>query len=186
MLRTSINRLGAGRSVLLDADNELIGGNKTAEVYGEEGGEDVIVVETMGDVLVAVKRLDLSTNDPRRMEMAAADNRVGEANLDWDPEALQRMADQGVDLEPYFYGNELAALVESDHAAMEQLAKEQGEPLDTLEHERIPLAIVLTNAEYKRWLSLKDRTNITSDRAMIVYLLDAYGLDMPPVGEEKR
>ena len=90
MLRASIERNGAGRSVVADRNGRLIAGNKTAEA-ARDAGLPVRVVQTDGSELIIVQRTDLDLLDPRgkARELAFADNRVGEVNLDWSPEALK-------------------------------------------------------------------------------------------------
>jgi hypothetical protein len=90
MLRASIERNGAGRSVVADRNGRLIAGNKTAEA-ARDAGLPVRVVQTDGSELIIVQRTDLDLLDPRgkARELAFADNRVGEVNLDWSPDALK-------------------------------------------------------------------------------------------------
>ena len=110
-LENSIQRLGLGRSIVVDKDNRIIAGNATAEQAGSTGAaQKVVFVETDGDTLVAVRRRDLSLDDPRARELALADNRVSELNLDWDATALESMAEQGVDLSLHFTDWELEAI----------------------------------------------------------------------------
>lgn len=59
MITKSLQQFGAGRSILLDKNDRIIAGNKTHENAEEIGMEDVIVVETDGTKLVAVKRTDI-------------------------------------------------------------------------------------------------------------------------------
>ena len=69
MIRRSLEELGAGRSVVIDADNELIAGNGVYE-QAEALGLGVKVVETDGSELVVVKRTDLHTEDEKRKRLA--------------------------------------------------------------------------------------------------------------------
>jgi hypothetical protein len=108
MLTQSLERLGAGRSVLLDKAGRLIAGNKTAAKFGELGLDDVVIVPTDGKTLIAVQRTDLDIDSPEGREMALADNRVGEINLSWDVETLQGYADDGVDVGDWFTPDEMA------------------------------------------------------------------------------
>ena len=64
MIRRSLEKLGAGRSLVLDKNGRIIAGNKTAESAAEIGLEDVLIVRTRGDKLVAVLREDLDLDDP--------------------------------------------------------------------------------------------------------------------------
>lgn len=94
MLDDSLREDGAGRSILVDANNKVIAGNKTLERAVDLGIEDVIVVETDGRQLVAVKRSDLDLGEAggAARRLAYRDNRTGELDLAWDIEQIQ--ADQ--------------------------------------------------------------------------------------------
>lgn len=93
LLEKSIENNGMGRSILLDKDNNIVAGNATTEVAGEKGMEDVIVVEVTGNQMVAVKRMDLDINSKQGRELAMADNRVAEMNLEWDDDLLKQNLD---------------------------------------------------------------------------------------------
>jgi hypothetical protein len=107
LLGQSIQKLGAGRSILLDKNGRVIAGNKTVAKFGEVGLEDVVIVRTDGKKLVAVQRTDLDLDSPEGREMALADNRVSEVNLSWDTEALAEIG-QEVDLGDWFTEEEMA------------------------------------------------------------------------------
>lgn len=112
LLEKSLTRLGAGRSVLLDKNNRLIAGNKAAEVAGSIGIEDVIVIETDGTKLVAVKRTDLDLDSKQGREMALADNRISEVSYDLDLDELLNIKETfDLPLKEYFYEDELAELL---------------------------------------------------------------------------
>lgn len=100
MMRQSIERLGLGRSILLDKDNNIIAGNKTHETAEELGVDDVIIVETDGSKMVAVKRTDISLDSEKGREMALADNKTAEENIDLDYVAMREKLDNEV-LEVY-------------------------------------------------------------------------------------
>lgn len=89
MLERSLQEYGAGRSILLDKNLRVIAGNKTLEVYGEIGLEDVILIPSDGSKLVAVQRTDLDLEDEKARALAYADNRVAELDLSWSVEQLQ-------------------------------------------------------------------------------------------------
>ena len=107
LLGQSLQKLGAGRSILLDKNGRVIAGNKTVAKFGEVGLEDVVIVRTDGKKLVAVQRTDLDLDSPEGREMALADNRVSEVNLSWDTEILAEIG-QDVDLEGWFTEDEMA------------------------------------------------------------------------------
>jgi hypothetical protein len=108
MVRRSLKKLGAGRSVLVDKNGVLIAGNKTTEAAYDLGIEDAIIVPTDGSKLVVVQRtdLDLST-DAKAKELAIADNRAGEIGLAWDNAVLEELA-QDVSLDDWFTDEEKA------------------------------------------------------------------------------
>jgi hypothetical protein len=111
LLEPSLERLGAGRSIVADRNGVVIAGNKTLEQAGEMG-LDVVVVRTDGHRLVVVQRMDLdmaSADDPRARELAIADNRVSEVDMTWDPEVLLNHV-PGVELGGYFFDEELARM----------------------------------------------------------------------------
>ena len=95
LLDQSLERFGAGRSVVVDRQGVVIAGNKTVERAAEKGFP-VRVVETDGKELVVVQRKDLDLREGgRARELAIADNRISEIDLDWNPEALQAELDEG-------------------------------------------------------------------------------------------
>lgn len=84
LMEQSLRKFGLGRSILLDRNNRIIAGNKTTEKAGELGFEKVVIVETDGNTLVAVKRNDIDLDGAEGRELALADNATSEANLEWD------------------------------------------------------------------------------------------------------
>lgn len=113
-LKRSLGEYGAGRSVLIDRKGRILAGNKTAEAAAALGFDKLIVVPTDGKTLVAVQRTDLDLIDPhlrrKTQELAIADNRISEINLEWDPEIIAEIS-KDCDLSPFFSETELAKLV---------------------------------------------------------------------------
>jgi DNA modification methylase len=111
MIEQSLRQYGAGRSILIDREGRIIAGNKTVENAGAVGLEDLVVVQSDGKRLVAVQRMDLDLKrDKAAKEMAIADNRSGEINLEWAGDVLMEMG-KDIDLTPFFSAKELAAIV---------------------------------------------------------------------------
>jgi len=109
LLEQSFEKYGAGRSVLVDRHDCVIAGNKTIQAAVAAGMKSISVIETDGSSLVAVQRSDLDLNrDKKARELAIADNRVGELDLEWNPEVL---ASLDVDLRQFWNENELNALL---------------------------------------------------------------------------
>jgi hypothetical protein len=88
LIEKSFQKFGAGRSILLDKNNRIIAGNKSTENFGASGGEDVLIVESDGTKLIAVKRTDIDLDTPQGRELALADNATAKANIVWDEEII--------------------------------------------------------------------------------------------------
>lgn len=71
-LERSLRNYGAGRSILVDKDNNIIAGNGIAEAAGQMGITKTRVIETTGDELVVVKRTDIELDSKEGREMALA------------------------------------------------------------------------------------------------------------------
>lgn len=73
LIGKSLKECGAGRSILIDANNEIIAGNAT---YKNALAQNIPVkiIETDGKTLIAVKRTDLNTCDKKRKKLALLDN----------------------------------------------------------------------------------------------------------------
>jgi hypothetical protein len=89
LLEDSIRKFGAGRSILVDKDGNIIAGNSTTETAAAIGMEDVIVVPTDGKKLVVVQRTDLSLDSPEGRELALADNMTALKGIDLDLAKVQ-------------------------------------------------------------------------------------------------
>lgn len=114
-LDDSLTQFGAGRSLLLDKNGELIAGNKTQRAAIKAGLTRMIIVETTGDEVVAVKRTDLdlsSTTDKRARQLAYYDNQVQALDYELDLEQLVIDLDNGVDLTGLWNEDEMAELLE--------------------------------------------------------------------------
>ena len=102
LIENSFSQFGAGRSILIDKNNKIITGNKSVENATIIGLEDVIIVETTGDKLVAVKRTDIDLDSKEGREMALADNATSKANIEWDEEVLKEVAEEfDIDVEDW-------------------------------------------------------------------------------------
>ena len=102
LIEKSLRELGAGRSLLLDKNNRIIAGNKTHKNAETLGMEDVIIVETDGTKLVAVKRTDIDLDSQKGRKMAMADNVTTQVDLAWDTDELDAVAeDYDIDLEEW-------------------------------------------------------------------------------------
>ena len=89
LMEKSLQKFGAGRSILADKNLKIIAGNKTAESFGELGLEDVEIVQSDGTKLIVVQRMDIDLDTPQGREMALADNQTAKVNLEFDYEMLE-------------------------------------------------------------------------------------------------
>ena len=118
----SLRRFGLGRSILIDKNNRIIAGNKTAEKAADIGFTDVLVVEVDGNQLVAVKRKDIDLDTSKGRELALADNATGKANLSWDEKMIAEMATK-FDFNPDDWGVDVS-MEKPDNEEEEQTKKE--------------------------------------------------------------
>ena len=88
LLEKSLRNNGAGRSILIDKNNRIIGGNGVVEVAGQIGLNNVRIVESDGSEIIAVKRTDIDLDSKQGREMALADNATASADLSWDYEEI--------------------------------------------------------------------------------------------------
>lgn len=86
LLEQSVEKFGAARSMVADADGYIPAGNKTREALIAAGIRNAVVVETDGNTPVIVKRTDWKLTEGGNVarEYAYADNRIAEVNLNWD------------------------------------------------------------------------------------------------------
>ena len=94
MMKRSLEQLGAGRSILIDKDGNIIAGNKTQQAAIEAGIKKVRVGESDGTELVAVKRTDVALDSKQGRELALLDNLTTQINLEWDKAELQSISDE--------------------------------------------------------------------------------------------
>ena len=89
LMERSFKELGAGRSILLDRNGNIIAGNKSQKAAIAAGIKKVRVIETTGDELVAVKRTDVDIDTAEGRKMAYLDNLTTQVNLTWDETEIQ-------------------------------------------------------------------------------------------------
>ena len=108
LIGRSFKEHGAGRSVFIDKNNRLVGGNKAQKGFKGAGYRKVVIVDSDPDTLVAVRRKDVDLDTKEGREMAMLDNLTTQVNLSWDKvelEAVQadvegfEVADFGFDIE---------------------------------------------------------------------------------------
>lgn len=106
LIKNSLTRNKAGRSILIDENNESLAGEGTTRSAIEAGIKEVIIIEATGDQLVAVKRTDLS--EDQKAEMIMFDNRANELS-EWDQaktaEMLIKLKDNGIALSTFHFSD---------------------------------------------------------------------------------
>ena len=109
LLEDSLRKFGAGRSVLVDKDGNIIAGNGVVETAAGIGMDDVVVVKTDGTKLVVVQRTDLELDTPQGRELALADNMTALRGIDIDLDKVRESL--GDDLAKA-WGMEITAFLE--------------------------------------------------------------------------
>ena len=98
LIKKSLEECGAGRSIVIDNDDEIIAGNGIYE-QAQALNIPVKVIETDGTELVVVKRTDLKTDDDKRRKLAVYDNSTSDTSefdipllqVDFNNEDLQNL-----------------------------------------------------------------------------------------------
>jgi hypothetical protein len=94
---------GLGRSILISDDNVVIAGNGLAEAAARIGMENVEIVETDGNKIIAVKRTDIKSGTKEFYNMALADNITALKNIVMNPEVIEAITIEHP--EAKFWGN---------------------------------------------------------------------------------
>lgn len=102
LIKKSLEECGAGRSIVIDKNDEIIAGNGIYE-QAQALNIPVKVIETDGSELVVVKRTDLATEDEKRKKLAVMDNSTSDSS-EFDLELLSvdfevpELKDMGIDI----------------------------------------------------------------------------------------
>lgn len=124
LLERSFDRFGAARSIVIDENNRVIDGNKSLEAAKKAGITKVRIIETVGDVLVAVRRtdIDLDSNDGR--EMALADNMTAKEGFSLNYAQIKECVDElNMDVEAFGI-KDIDKLVERERREAEKQAND--------------------------------------------------------------
>lgn len=87
LINKSLKECGAGRSIVIDNEDNIIAGNGIYE-QAQKLGIKTKIIETDGSELVVVKRTDLATDDDKRKQLAVMDNSSSDSS-EFDFELLQ-------------------------------------------------------------------------------------------------
>jgi hypothetical protein len=108
LIEKSIDELGYGRSILIDSEDKIIGGNGVFDV-AEKKNVKTKIIDSDGSELIVVRRVDLKPSDKKRKKLALADNSTNDTSS-FDLAVLQEefevpeLQDYGIDI---FIDNEL-------------------------------------------------------------------------------
>ena len=107
LIKESLEKFGAARSIVIDEENRILAGNGTIEGAKAAGIKNLRVIETDGQEIIAVKRTGLSEEE--KVGLALADNRTSDLS-EWDSEMLKQLSEEQ-DLNPWFNEGDLAELI---------------------------------------------------------------------------
>ena len=175
LISKSLQELGAGRSILIDKDNNIIAGNGIVEAAGQVGLENVKIVETDGSEIIAVKRTDMTLDSEKGREMALADNATASADLEWDKDTLGEFFEPE-DVEQWG--------VDLDWDAGKEIEEDEAPEVDESEPAKSVLGEVYQLGEHR--LMCGDST----DAGSVAILMNGEKADMvftdPPYGMKKE
>lgn len=170
LIHKSLLKCGAGRSILLDKENNIIAGNGVYE-QASELNIPVRIIETDGKELIAVKRTDLATDDVQRKELALFDNTTSDSS-EFDIEAVLKdfdateLAEYGLDDVKL---DNIAEIENGEDAVNDEPAYKLSPMLD----ETSQFYIIHATSEMD-WLKLVTMMNVDEDK---VILRNCYKVD---------
>ena len=141
LMERIFKEMGAGRSILIDRNGNIIAGNKSQKAAIAAGIKKVRIIETTGDELVAVKRTDVDIDSAEGRKMAYLDNLTTQVNLTWDETELQAVqadvegfdiADFGVDVADIPMIEPKESVSDDDDVHIEDNDEEEDETEDKL------------------------------------------------------
>tara|TARA_R100001224_G_scaffold49962_2_gene28825 strand:+ start:40 stop:1218 length:1179 start_codon:yes stop_codon:yes gene_type:complete len=107
LIKESLQKFGAARSIVIDENNRILAGNGTIAGAKAAGIKNLKVIETDGNEIIAVKRTGLSEDE--KVGLALADNRTSDLS-EWDINMLEELS-QEHDLNPWFDNDDLKELL---------------------------------------------------------------------------
>ena len=166
LIKKSLEKFGAGRSIVVDAEGEIIGGNGVYE-QAQKLGLKTRIVETDGSELVVVKRTDLKTDDEKRRALAVMDNSTSDTS-EFDMELLT--ADFTVD-ELEDFGIELPEVEEEEDNESGKYSIKITPPIYKPTKPKKPkLSECVDTTKYEQMLADIDASNISEDDKKLLKL----------------
>ena len=109
MIADALAHVGAARSIVIDEDNVILAGNGVTKAAAQAGLTKVRVIDAAGDEVIAVRRSGLTPEQKRALAMY--DNRTAELAT-WSADQLAADLKAGLELRPYFFDEELKAILD--------------------------------------------------------------------------
>jgi hypothetical protein len=152
MIGDSIQKVGTGRSIVIDEDNKILAGHGTVDAASERGITGVKVIDVDGTELVAIRRRGLT--ERQKVDLSIADNRAGDL-ADYDEAMLRQVADEfSIDLKTYEFPDDIGATdVEVDSDQERRISPEMDERQDYL--------VIVCNNQMD-WRALCDRLGVVA------------------------
>ena len=89
LIKESLQKFGAARSIVIDENNRILAGNGTIAGAKAAGIKNLKVIETDGNEIIAVK--GLACQKMKRLDLLLADNRTSDLS-EWDINMLEELA----------------------------------------------------------------------------------------------
>jgi ParB family transcriptional regulator, chromosome partitioning protein len=128
LIKESLERYGAARSIVIDEENRILAGNGTVEGAKAAGIKNLRIIDTEGDEIIAIRRTGLSEDE--KVGLALADNRTSDLS-EWDQEMLHHLSKEH-DLAPWFEQTDLDSLLEDAEAAFPELDDGDKQPFQQM------------------------------------------------------
>ena len=100
LLEKSVEKFGLGRGIVVDINNNIIGGNHISETAFAKGFTDVVFVETTGNTLVVTRRIDVDKTTPEGLQkaiiMGLADNQTQKINYVFDADVSDAILTEAI------------------------------------------------------------------------------------------
>lgn len=136
ILSHSIDRFGCTRSIVVDKNDDVICGKKVLKAAIKAGIKKVRFIETTGDELVVVKRVDVDANSRKGYEISLVDNLCSQEGLNWDIENLKKVMNTYFGFDPRFWSSSISWLEEleiNDFFTELEAEKKQTQRVKTVE-----------------------------------------------------
>lgn len=104
ILVKSISQLGCARSVVADANNTIIVGEKVVKAAHKANVKKIRIIETEGDELIVVKRTDILAGTRNAYNISLVDNLSQSKNLIWDVDKILSTMDANLSFDAREWG----------------------------------------------------------------------------------